>query len=1352
MGSRALVHRPFMLRLLLAAASCAWMADRVQAYPTFKVLVFSKTAGFRHDSIPNGITAIQALGAANNFTVDTTEDANLFTDANLAQYKVVVFLSTTGDVLNSTQEGAFQRFIQAGKGYVGIHSATDTEYAWAWYGNMLGAYFSNHPAIQNATIKVADKAHPSTASVPTLWVRNDEWYNFSVNPRGNVHVLATLDEGTYSGGSMGYDHPIAWCHNYDGGRAWYTAGGHTQASFSETSFRAHILGGIQYAANVVSCDCGATIESNFQKVVLDPNTTNPMELSVAPDGRVFFIERTGAVKVYKPQTAQTIVSGTLPVTTVNEDGLLGITLDPNFATNNWVYLLYSPSSAVRQNLSRFTLSGDLLNMGTEMVLLQIPTQRDECCHSAGSLTFGPDGSLYISTGDNTNPFDSDGYAPIDERAGRSAWDAQKSSSNRNDLRGKILRITPQSNGTYTVPTGNLFPQNGSNGRPEVYVMGCRNPFRITVDSATNWLYWGEVGPDANSSGSRGPAGLDEFNQARTAGNFGWPYCIGTNVPYNDYNFATGVPGALFNCASPVNNSPNNTGSQSLPASQGAMIYYPYSASSVFPELGSGGRTAMSGPVYHFNPLLASAIKLPAYYDKTLFIFDWSRNWVKEVKLDDNGNLMKINPFLPTAEYRRPIEMEMGPDGAIYMLEYGLSTNDARLVRIEYLAGGGLSPIAVASGSPTSGAAPLMVQFSSAGSYDPDSANPLTYAWSFQSNGVTDSTAPNPSHTYASTGNYVAQLTVTDTQGHTGVANVPISVGNTAPVVTISAPPPGGIYNWGDAMLTQVSVTDVEDGSTQGGSISCSRITIQPQLGHDQHSHPLNQLTGCAGTVQTPASTGHSDADDLYLLINASYTDNGAPGVAPLTSTASHRLRPKLQQAEFFSTQSGVTTQSTADVSGGGLDLSSIDDGDYISFTPVNLLNISAVSYRVASAGTGGTIEVRVDSPTGALISTAGVQPTGSWQTYMGVNAPITDPGGTHELFFVFVRNPGDTNLFNLNWIDFNGTGVAAPGPPAGDTVMIDLGSPDVSSGLTHVQVSDGDTMVVTQGGRTCRRNVDAATDLYFYFAVSDSFAFQGNRPQLYFTVEYYDGGSGAIQLQYDSSTGTGTPAWYRSGGSVNFTNTNTWMRTTFFVADAYLGNRQNNGADFRFSKSGGGFLYVDRVNVTTLVDTPEMGIVPSLIDRTVQKGTVVPTDSIEVTNIGGGALNFALSGYPTWMSIFPGGGSSTGEPDAITITYNTTNLPTGNYSTNLTVTDANAFNSPQIVPISFHFLAAGDFDHDGDVDAADFGFLQKCFSGAAVQAAPNCTDADLDQDIDVDSGDFNIFKSCLGGANLPPGC
>ncbi|MBO4207873.1 ThuA domain-containing protein [Micromonospora echinofusca] len=252
-----------LLRTLLGvgAATLAVLAAPTAVTPVsaadapYDVLVFSKTAGFRHDSIAVGTQAIRDLGAANSFTVTATEDATAFSTANLSRYEAVVFLNTTGDVLDATQQAAFEAYIGAGGGYVGVHSAADTEYGWSFYGNLVGAYFASHPAIQPATVRVEDRAHPATAHLSPTWNRTDEWYNYQTNARSTARVLATLDESSYSGGGMGADHPHAWCKTYAGGRAFYTGGGHTQASYAEPAFRAHLLGGIRYAAGRAKADC-----------------------------------------------------------------------------------------------------------------------------------------------------------------------------------------------------------------------------------------------------------------------------------------------------------------------------------------------------------------------------------------------------------------------------------------------------------------------------------------------------------------------------------------------------------------------------------------------------------------------------------------------------------------------------------------------------------------------------------------------------------------------------------------------------------------------------------------------------------------------------------------------------------------------------------------------------------------------------------------------------------------------------------------------------------------------------------------------------------------------------------------
>jgi len=1025
----------------------AWTADRAAsaaaaaAAEPFDALVFSKTAAFRHSNIDEATAAIQQLGTENGFTVTVTEDSSAFNDANLEQYEVVIFLSTTGDVLNETQQGSFERYIQAGGGYAGIHAASDTEYDWPWYGNLVGAYFNNHPnGTPAATVKVEDPAHPSTAGIEPRWDRTDEWYNFRSNPRTKVHVLASMDETSYApgAGAMGAEHPIAWCQDYDGGRSWYTGMGHTEASFTDAKFLGHILGGIQTAAGVVDSDCKATLEPSFEKVALDENTSNPMELDIADDGRVFYIDRNGAVRIVL-ENGNVVTAGTVPVYTGQEFGLLGIALDPGFATNNWVYLYYSPQgSTPTDRISRFTMNGNTLDLASAVTILDVPTQRDQCCHAGGALEFDNSGNLYLATGDNSNPFDSGGYTPIDERPGREAWDAQRTSANTNALNGKVLRIKPKAEGGYTIPAGNLFDEAADTNdktRPEIYAMGFRNPFRIGLDEQNNHLLVADYGPDAGStSATRGPNGRVEWNILSQPGNYGWPYCVGNNTPYNDYNFASSTAGPAFDCANPVNDSPNNTGLTNLPPVRPATMWQSNNASITgTPEIGASGAPMTSG-TYAYDPDLESDRKWPAYFDRKAIWADWNNSRLFTVQMNQDGtNYTDLNRFLPSLPMTRPHALQFGPDGALYMIEWGSGFNgnntDSGIYRIDYVEGN-RAPVARATASKTSGPAPLTVDFDGTASFDADTgdATGLTYAWDFTGDDVTDETTPTASHTYTQAGNYTARLTVTDADGRTGTTSLTITVGNTAPTVKLVLPKNGGFFDFDDYVQYQVEVTDPED-----GTIDCSKVVVQPGLGHDQHSHDYEQYTGCSGTLALPGDTGHVGAN-IFGTIKATYTDKGAGVASPLTGVDGIVLHTKHKEAEFFDTTGrtgdntagtpGVVTQATTDA-GGGLNVTGVETGDWFRWNVMNLTGITGVTMRAASTTTGATFEVRQGSATGPAIGTLTVPNTGGAQAYQNVSTTFNGATTTSEPLY-FVATTGGANV---NWLEFAGRGVTDNQPP-----------------------------------------------------------------------------------------------------------------------------------------------------------------------------------------------------------------------------------------------------------------------------------------------------------------------------------
>ncbi|MFC9890139.1 lectin [Streptomyces pilosus] len=811
---------------------------------------------------------------------------------------------------------------------------------------------------------------------------------------------------------------------------------------------------------------GATAAAeDFQQVTLAKGvaeTGEPMTLAVLPDRSVLHTSRDGTLR-RTDAAGTTTVAGRLDVYSHDEEGLQGVAADPAFSSNRFVYLYYAPRSNTPagdapadgtasdftpfdgvNRLSRFVLRTDgTLDTGSERKILDVPASRGLCCHVGGDIDFDAAGNLYLSTGDDTNPFASDGYTPVDERASRNpAYDAQRSSGNTNDLRGKILRIKVNADATYSIPAGNLFAPGTARTRPEIYAMGFRNPFRMSVDKATGIVYVGDYGPDAGTANpSRGPAGQVEFNRVTRAGNFGWPYCTGTNKAYVDYDFATGTPGAAFNCAAPRNTSPRNTGLTDLPPAQPAWI--PYDGGSV-PEFGNGSESPMGGPVYRHDAASTSEVKFPAEYDGDFFAGEFGRRWIKRIEAGGDGTVQSINPFPWTGT--QVMDMAFGPDGALYVLDYGTGyfNGDANsaLYRIEHVTGG-RAPVAQARANTTSGTAPLTVAFSSAGTSDPD-GDTLTYAWTF-GDGAT-STAANPSHTYTTNGQYTATLKATDPSGRSATASVQITVGNTAPTVRIDAPADGRIHDFGDAIPFRVTVTDPED-----GTIDCARVKVTFVIGHDSHGHPQTSATGCTGTLQTLADGEHDPNANIFGVVDAEYTDKGAGGQPALTTHDQHITQPSHRQAEHYGDSAGVAVVNHTPAHGGKT-VGDIHNGDWISFTPYSLDNATAFTARVSSGGSGGTLEVRAGSPAGPLLGTATVPVTGGWETFEDVTTSLTGaPAGTTTLYLVFKGGTGA--LYDVDEFSFTtSTGT----PRAGEVKGVGGKCLDVSGGAsadgTQVQI------------------------------------------------------------------------------------------------------------------------------------------------------------------------------------------------------------------------------------------------------------------------------------------------------------
>ena len=1132
-----------------------------------RLLVFSKTNGFRHASIEAGTGAIRQLGTEHGFEVVATEDSSFFTEENLKQFNAVLFLNTSGDVLNERQEADFQRFIQAGGGFVGVHGAAGTETDWRWYGQLVGAVFNGHPdSLQMATLNAGDPGNAATAGLPANWQHTDQWYNFQpVLPVDQVFsatdslpdgvedsiwqkqlnvpafarwtydesqpflppsakVLLTADEKTYTGGKHG-THPIAWCQEFDGGRSFYTGLGHTIANYRDSLFLAHLLGGIQYAFGNGHLDYSKVTkqrippDDRFVRTTLASNLDEPMELDIFPDGTILFIERKGTINLYDPATGKVDTVCLMPVYHEFEEGVLGIAIDPHWQENKWVYIYYSLMEGGRRNrLSRFVFDDRKLDLSSEKMLFEVP-ELVGCCHAGGSVEFGPGGNLYVSTGDNTNPFESDGFDPIDERPGRALWDAQKSAGNTNDLRGKILRITPQPDGTYTIPDGNLFTPGTSGTRPEIYVMGCRNPFRIAIDSKTNWLYWGDVGPDAGKNGRfRGPKGYDPINRAKKAGNYGWPFIRGHHA-YFDYNFATRKSGPLFDPAGPVNNSPNNTGLQKLPPVEPSLIWYSYDESLEFPWVATGGKNPMAGPVFHAAdfPDADTAHIFPLYFENKLFIYEWMRYWIFVVTLDENGAFVRADRFLPNEEFTRPMDMAFGPDGALYLLEYGTEwfarNKDARLTKIEF-APAGRKPAVQLAATPGVGGNPLTMDFSAAGSKGFD-GDKLTFEWSVKEAGV-KSEAVAFKHTFSKPGIYHVSLKVTDATGLASTDTAEIAVGNTPPEIAWETGGNQSFY-WGAAPIPyRLKVTDREDGSFDAGTLNPKRVKISIDylaegqdfeaiaMGHQTQSgggdakfaagqklieesdcktchavakkvngpafrdianryygeksvlktlsvkimeggagnwgetpmaaHPkmtkaqagdiVRYILSLGEGVQAASTLPFSGAYSLAahvrkkekgaFVFQASYLDEGAPGVPSLSAHATLVLRfPYLEAEKFNASAKGVRKKHRKDT--GATVAGDLFSGRYIGFENIDLSGIGSVRLKAAQALPGSVVEVHLGSATGELAGSATIDEAG--------NVPPINLGqqnGPQSLFFVF-KNETDleTSVMELDGIFFD---------------------------------------------------------------------------------------------------------------------------------------------------------------------------------------------------------------------------------------------------------------------------------------------------------------------------------------------
>jgi cytochrome c len=883
-------------------------------------------------------------------------------------------------------------------------------------------------------------------------------------------------------------------------------------------------------------------ETRYNVVVLaeGPELDEPMAFEVLDDERVLFIERKGGFKVYDPAIDAVTLIATIPVNTKYtsasgqvreaEEGLVGFTVDPNFEENNWVYMLYADPDAPQHVLARWELRDNQLIESSKVVMLEFPVQREACCHTGGGMAWDADGNLFITVGNNTGNSQS---SQTDERPNRSSWDDQRGAANTNDLRGKILRIHPEPDGTYTIPEGNLFPPGTPDTRPEIYTMGHRNAWRVSVDSETGFIYWGEVGPDASADTEIGPRGYDELNQARGPGFFGWPYFIGENHAYPIYDFVADTTRAPKDPARPTNTSVNNTGMEVLPPAQPAFISYPYGFSEKFPLVGTGGRSATGGPVFRRADYEDAERLWPDYFEGKWIAADLARGWIMLITMDEDGNYVSMERFLPDYNPSEIIDLKFGPEGDLYILEYGetwFADGQAdKLVRIEYNAGN-RAPVASASADKTGGSLPLQVSLSSEGTLDYDS-DPLQYRWEIVSE---NGGAPrvfneaNPTVTIDRQGVYTANLTVTDQAGASSSESVRIIAGNSVPVITMNMSGNRTFYFPGSPISYSVAVSDSEDGGLADGRIAPGDVAVsfdyvsgnedyadiagsQPSVdrsGRYAVAQALMSQSDCSvchqvdirsagpsfteiaqryrgdvsaadslarkiraggsgvwGEVMMPAhpaitlndattmaryilSIGNEALTSLPLsgvyvppvleddirgdvIVRAAYEDRGA-GAVP-AQLAEEVIVLRSPQIDLGS--ANVVQDVDQQVGGRGAGPVSLSPkaGGYVAFNDIDLSGIRQIQFNASASArngnVGGTIEVRLDSPTGELLGEVEVAVPvqgGGGGGGGNNNAPlvvnIEEPiSGMRNVYFVFKNDTAAAMapLMTVSGIRFN---------------------------------------------------------------------------------------------------------------------------------------------------------------------------------------------------------------------------------------------------------------------------------------------------------------------------------------------
>jgi cytochrome c len=628
---------------------------------------------------------------------------------------------------------------------------------------------------------------------------------------------------------------------------------------SATSFHGTLLALMLFG---MSASALAQEASRFEKEVIVASCSDPLQMDIADDGRVIFVERKGTVKLWDPTTKSTTTVGDFPSATTGDAGALGLALAPDFSKTGQLYITRVPAQEPgRFLLARFTLTGGKLNNEREILTIPLGQAREQS-HCGGGLAWDPQGNLLIGVGDNMPPQDLPAVHPEDQ--GR---DSRGTAGNTMELRGKILRITPKQDGSYAIPPGN-FMTDATQGRPEIFALGVRNPFRVNCDPKTGFIIWGDVGGNVRTDLDLGPAGFDEINVTRSAGFFGWPFCSGPNLPWRSFDPKTLKPvGDYFNPDKIINDSKANKGLRELPPAKHPAFYYSNMPAKEWPFVGSGGRSITGGVVYH-KPNTATATCLPEEWEGAYLFGDWMRNWVAALRFDSEGKLTKADRVLTGTTFKRPTDFKIGPDGALYISECGdrwTGNTESQITRIIYRRGN-RPPQAIVRTNLNAGKLPLEITFDAAESRDAD-GDTLTYSWDFGDGKSGDGNKV--MHRFTTAGQFTVTLSVKDAQGASDKASVTIAAGNEPPQITFATPRDGGFLD-GLELAWQVSATDAED-----GAIPAERLFIQ--LEKRNRAAAEDQHPGLALMKRTTCFACHNateqSAGPAYSAVAAKYASD-----------------------------------------------------------------------------------------------------------------------------------------------------------------------------------------------------------------------------------------------------------------------------------------------------------------------------------------------------------------------------------------------------------------------------------------------------------------------------------------------